>query len=129
MYVFYIIFIYIIFKQKFRFKHIDINPSIDFSNHSVNYSFTEMLNQPTVLLKWNLLNYSTFDVFGISFESNKTNDVPCNYWDIENNEYVLLSFPLSPFLALGFFFSFFHRSLFFFRARVTASLLVVGTQP
>ncbi|GMN47672.1 hypothetical protein TIFTF001_016848 [Ficus carica] len=47
------------------------------------FELAELVNVP-IVLKWELLNYSTFDVFGTSFEPNKTNDFPRNYWNMEN---------------------------------------------
>ncbi|PON56428.1 Wall-associated receptor kinase [Parasponia andersonii] len=48
----------------------------------------ELPNLVNVVLKWELLNHSTLDVFGTFFEPNKSNDMRRNYFDTETNEYV-----------------------------------------
>ncbi|KAH7511436.1 hypothetical protein FEM48_ZijujUnG0015000 [Ziziphus jujuba var. spinosa] len=56
------------------------------SNFTDIYSFKEMVDVP-VLLEWELY-YSAFDVFGTSFETNKSTwSNPKCYWDSVNSEY------------------------------------------
>ena len=48
----------------------------------------ELPNLVNMVLKWDLLNHSTLDVFGTFLEPNKSNNMPRNYYDTTNNEYV-----------------------------------------